>query len=129
MPSSKFNVYLNADYGRDNNVGAPGYASWYGLAGAARWQVTSKFGLAPRLEFFNDKNGFSTGTIQTIKEGTITGEYKYNDHWVARLEFRRDASDQPFFDRGAERKNGTFALAKDMTTATLGVVYLLGPYK
>jgi hypothetical protein len=128
-PNSKVNFYVNGDFGRDNNSVGPGYAEWYGLAGAAHFQLTSKIALSPRVEFFNDKNGFNTGTAQSIKEGTITGEYKYNDHLIGRLEFRRDASDHAFFDRGAARTDGTFALAKSDTTATLGLMYVLGPYK
>ena len=99
-------------------------SSWQGIAGAFRYQLTKRIAISPRAEFFNDANGFSTGTIQKIKEGTITGEYKYNDHLVARLEFRHDASDKAFFDRGAQ-----LAAAKGMNTATLGLVYLLGPLK
>ncbi len=123
LPTSKASFYINYDYGRDNNIG-PGYSSWYGIAGAGRYQLSKKFAVAARAEWFDDANGFSTGTVQTLKEGTLTGEYKYNDHLVARLEFRRDASDQPFFNRGAQ-----LASVKGMNTATLGVVYLLGPLK
>jgi len=40
------------------------------------------------------------------------------------LEYRHDASNKDFFDRGAQP-----ASAKSLNTATLGVVYLLGPLK
>ncbi len=122
-PTAKASFYVNYDYGRDNAVFGPA-SSWQGIAGAFRYQLTKRIAISPRAEFFNDANGFSTGTIQKIKEGTITGEYKYNDHLVARLEFRHDASDKAFFDRGAQ-----LAAAKGMNTATLGLVYLLGPLK
>lgn len=127
-PGAKVNLYVNTDYGRDNNIGA-GYASWYGLAGAARFQLSSKIALAGRAEFFDDKAGFNTGTAQILKEGTLTGEYKYSDHWIGRLEFRRDASDHPFFDRGSANKAGVYQLAKAETTTTMGIVYVLGPLK
>ncbi|HWE48491.1 MAG TPA: outer membrane beta-barrel protein [Bryobacteraceae bacterium] len=123
-PSSKVNFYINGDYARDNNVTGSGYNSWYGIAGAARFQLTSKFALSPRVEVFDDKNGFETGAAQIVKEGTITGEYKYNDHWIGRMEFRHDASDHPFFSRGAQLAN-----AKDMNTATLALMYVFGPLK
>jgi hypothetical protein len=35
-----------------------------------------KFAVAGRLEWFNDPEGFSTGTAQSVKEWTATGEYK-----------------------------------------------------
>ena len=60
---------------------------------------------------------------------TVTGEYKYNDHLIGRLEFRHDHSNQNFFNRGAELPNGTFMLAGSETNATLGLMYVLGPYK
>ncbi len=79
--------------------------------------------MAGRAEFFNDSNGFSTGLKQTLKEGTATAEAKFNDHFVGRLEFRHDASDHPFFDRGKLAPN------KSQNTLTLGIVALLGPLK
>ena len=95
-----------------------------GVAVAAHVQVTSKFAISPRFEVFDDANGFSTGTMQTITEGTITGEYKYNDHFIGRLEWRHDSSDAPFFDRGAQ----TF-VAKDQSTFTVALMAILGPLK
>jgi hypothetical protein len=123
-PNSKVNFYINADYARDNNISGSGYSSWYGLAGAAHIQLTSKFALSQRVEIFDDKNGFETGTAQIVKEGTITGEYKYGDHWIGRMEFRHDGSDHPFFNRGAQ-----LARARDMNTATLALMFVLGPLK
>jgi hypothetical protein len=29
---------------------------------------------------FDDRDGYSTGAEKTVKEGTATGEYKYNNH-------------------------------------------------
>jgi hypothetical protein len=122
-PNAKFNMYINADYARDNRVGG-GYDPWYGLAVAGHYQISKAFSLSPRAEFFNDKTGFSTGTPQILKEGTITGEYKYNDHLIGRLEFRHDASNHPFFNRGAQ-----LAKTDSATTATLGLMYIFGAYK
>jgi len=122
-PNSKLNVYINGDWGRDN---APhgGYAQWYGIAGAARYQIAKLFAVAGRTEIFSDSKGFATGTGQTIKEVTGTGEFKLNDHLVTRFEARHDASDHLFFDHGTGHP-----LTKGETTITLGVVALLGPLK
>jgi hypothetical protein len=122
-PTSKFSFYLNGDYGRDNRIGG-GYDDWYGLAAAARYQAFKKVAFAFRSEVFNDATGFSTGTKQILTEATATGEYKYNDHLVARLEARHDNSNEPFFDRGSQ-----LAATKGMSTFTLGIVALLGPLK
>jgi hypothetical protein len=122
-PNSKFNAYINADWARDNQIGG-GYAQWYGLAGAARYQITKLFAVAGRAEFFSDPRGYSTGTSQSLKEGTATGEFKLNDHLVARFEGRHDSSDHLFFDHGTGKP-----LTKSETTVTLGIVALLGPLK
>jgi hypothetical protein len=80
--------------------------------------------LSSRAEWFDDATGFTTGTKQALKEGTITGEYKYNKYLISRLEFRHHASNRPFFDRGAQPSH-----SKGMNTATIGLIVLLGPIK
>jgi len=118
---SKASAYLNFDYGLDKNPGARGNA-WYGVAGAAQFAVTDHIGFSPRLEWFKDRDGFSTGTVQTLKEFTLTGEYKFAWGLLSRLEYRRDWSDQPFFEKGA-----TLGGSKTQTTLLAGLVAYFGP--
>ena len=120
-PNDNLSYYVNFDYGRDKNVGN-GASKWYGLAGAVRQALGKKFAVAGRLEWFNDPDGFSTGTAQSVKEGTITGEYKMSSWLMSRLEFRDDWSNQPFF-----QKNG--GTAKSQPTILLGMVAFIGPKK
>lgn len=122
-PNSKVTMYLNGDYGRDNRIGGS-YDQWYGLAGALKYQATKNIAFSPRVEFFNDCSGYETGTKQVLKEVTLTSEYKYNDHMIARAEYRHDSSDKNFFDDGT---NG--AKAKGQNTFVVGLVYVLGPFK
>jgi hypothetical protein len=124
-PNSMFNFYVNGDYARNGSPTGSGYAQWYGLAGALKVQLTKKFAVSPRAEFFNDSNGFETGTKQVLVEGTITGEYKYNDHLLARAEFRHDASDHNYFNRSSAGQ----PLVGSMNTVTLGIMAILGPLK
>jgi hypothetical protein len=121
VSGSKASAYLNFDYGADKNVAGPANA-WYGLAGAARFAVTDKVAISPRLEWFKDRDGFSTGTVQSLKEFTLTGEYKWAEGLLGRLEYRRDWSDQPFFDRGAG-----LAAHKNQDTLLVGFVAYFGP--
>ncbi len=114
-------LYINFDYGRDNRPGG-GADQWGGVAGAARFAITPKFAVAPRLEWFNDADGFSTGTAQRLKEGTITGEYVIMPGVVGRLEYRRDWSNVPFFERGSIP--GVF---KSQTTMLAGVTVYMVP--
>jgi len=121
-PSGKLSAYLNFDYGTDKNIGPR--QKWTGFAGALRYQVTNRFAFAPRAEFFNDINGFSTGVKQVVKEITLTGEFKIRDGLISRLEYRRDMSDQPYFDRGAG-----VMVAKNQSTAALAFIAFFGPKK
>ena len=122
-PTDKFSAYFNYDFGTDKNIGL-GRQNWTGFAVAARYQFAKRFAFAPRAEIFDDRNGFATGTAQTIKEFTLTGEMKILDGLISRLEFRRDNSDKPFFNRG-----GDIAYAKAQTTIALGLIAFFGPKK
>ena len=119
--TDNFSYYINFDYGRDKYIGS-GAAKWYGIAGAARYALSKKFALAGRLEVFSDPDGFSTGTAQSVKEFTATGEYKMSSWLMSRLEFRDDWSNQPFF-----QKNG--GSAYNQPTILLGMVAFFGPKK
>jgi hypothetical protein len=121
-PNSKSNIYLNYDYGTDKLTGIR--SNWTGFAAAARYQITSRFAFAPRAEVFDDLDGFSTGVKQAVKEVTLTGEMKIRDGLLSRLEFRRDMSDKPYFDRGAG-----VMVAKNQTTLALGFIAFFGPKK
>ncbi|MCS6952493.1 MAG: porin [Bryobacterales bacterium] len=129
-PHPNASFYLNFDYGIDKAArvihgGAPldfQKSRWVGVAGAARFAVSKWFAVAPRLEWFHDADGFSTGTAQKLKEFTLTGEFKMAQGVLTRLEYRRDWSDQPFFDRGVTP--GAF---KHQDTLLAGFVAYFGP--
>lgn len=108
--------YVNYDYGVDKKI-LGGENRWTGIAGAARFQLSKVFALAPRLEWFNDADGFATGTVQKVKEATLTGEFKLREGVLTRLEYRRDWSNAPFFDRGSTP--GTY---KNQDTLLAGLV-------
>lgn len=119
----KTTVYVNFDYGTDKQPNAL-RQSWTGMEAAARYQFTDRFAFAPRFGALNDRNGFATGTAQWVRELTLTGEMKVCDGVLTRLEYRRDNSDKPYFDRGAG-----VTVAKNQTTLTLAVIAFFGPKK
>jgi len=129
-PNTKFNAYLNFDYGQNTSPLSLSEttsitettANWYGIAGALHFQPTSKWSFTPRIEWFKDSEGFSTGRAQDLKEITLTGEYKMLAGFLARLEYRHDWSNQPFFDRGIDP-----ASSKSEDTVALGFVGFFGP--
>jgi Putative beta-barrel porin-2, OmpL-like. bbp2 len=120
-PSGKFNAYVNFDYGNQKAIisGDPS-ASWYGIAGAAKIQMTDKSAITPRIEYFNDDDGFD-GFGQALKEFTFTYEYKWMQGLLTRLEYRHDWSEFPLFTRG----NGGAIDHQD--TLTIGFVAFVGP--
>jgi hypothetical protein len=119
--SQKLATYLNVDIGSNRNIDHT-MSRFYGIAGAGRYQILHTFAISPRLEYYCDCDGFWSGVPQHLKEFTLTGERKLNDSLIARLEWRRDWSDKPFFQSGGA------PLALDhQSMLTLGVVLLFKP--
>lgn len=130
-PNTKFNYYVNYDYGMNNipAVAAVLHVSpamkatsthWQGIAASARGQVTANAALVGRYEYFFDQ-GAATGTRQHLDEFTGTYEYKWAAGLLTRAEYRYDWSDAAVFNKG------TFESAKNQSTLTLGLIAFFGP--
>jgi hypothetical protein len=91
----KLSVMGNYDYGTDTVGGAR--VHWQGFAGYAKLQATPWLAFSPRFEIYDDASGFTTGAVQTLKEGTATLELKPNDTLMWRIEYRSEFSDVPVF--------------------------------
>jgi hypothetical protein len=115
--TSTLSLMANYDYGKDRFAGAP--VKWQGIAGYLRWQATSNWAIAPRVEWLDDADGFMTGVSQKVKEVTLTSENKIDGGLLARLEFRRDMADEPFFEKDGVK-------VKAQNTFTVGLVYAFG---
>jgi hypothetical protein len=118
-PSDAFNAYINYDYGQNKSPG-PGKAHWTGIAAAAK-MTKGMLSVIPRIEWFNDANGFSTGTTQKVKEFTLTGELKMKEGFFTRIEYRHDWSNEEFFERGSTGSS------KHQDTVLIGFVAFFGP--
>ena len=57
----------NYDYGQDTVNGSK--VKWQGLAGYVKIQPNDWFALTPRAEYYDDKNGFTTGVVQKAEGG------------------------------------------------------------
>jgi hypothetical protein len=109
--TDKVTAGLNYVYAKDSIGSAD--INWQGLALYLKGQLTPSFAIAPRFEIFDDEDGFASGTPQSLKEFTLTGEVKHSSGLIMRLEYRRDWSDEDvFFKEGRSVNNqNTFTLA------------------
>jgi hypothetical protein len=143
-PNAKWSGYLNYDYMQNRNAtqvlvntgttGSPvlvpvdgqyittNLVHQQGIAAEARYQATGTVAFSGRYEYLADESGAITGyTKAGLNEFTITGEYKMAAGMLARLEYRRDSTDNEFFQKGTSR------LVKAQSTLEFGVVAFFGP--
>ena len=129
-PAAKFSAYVDYDYGQNHTAASSTDSEdetpessphWQGVGFAARGQVTPKAALAGRFEYFDDNQGFSTGTTQAVKEFTATYEYKWLEGLLTRAEYRRDWSDQNFFHKGDTE------MVDAQSTVTIAFIAFFGP--
>lgn len=107
----------NVDIGRDEVLGER--MAWHGVAGYARIMVLPTWHLTPRLEWFEDAQGFATGTGQSLREITLTSEHTLVGGLSARIEYRRDWSNAAVFAYRADEFRRT------QHTVLVGLIYAM----
>ena len=130
-PNAKLSLMANYDYGHDHvpNFVTTGYNStvwWSGIAGYIKYAPNDKWYLATRGEWFNDHNGFETGTAQQLGEWTLTAQRMLASKIMARLEYRRDMSDHnvfPYRNSDLGPPLSPFGPVGSQNTITLGMIY------
>jgi hypothetical protein len=134
-PTAKFNAYINYDYVQNRNAAPVGTSTTTyqttnldhlsGIAFAAHYQATSTIAFAGRYEYVADGtspgSAIGMGTHNKFNEFTATGEYKAPEGLLLRLEYRRDGSDNPYFNKGSAK------VVDAQSTLELGVVAFFGP--
>ena len=108
-------IAANFDYGREAVAGRT--MTWQGLAAYLRISPSEWFALTPRVEYYDDQDGFTTGVGQKVKEVTVTGELKDKDGMRMRVEYRRDFSDVAFFPKKTSNR------VRNQDTFTVGLIY------
>jgi len=100
-------LVVNVDRGeQDKATAASTKAKWDGTAVYVNFKLSDEWRLSARTESFNDKDGFRTGTVQKLKETTLTVANTPSKNVELRGEVRRDTSNQAMFtDGGALKKN------------------------
>jgi hypothetical protein len=118
-PNSRLTLMGNYDYGRgDRTTGMADPVFWTGFAGYVRYALNPRYAVATRYEYYDDHDGFTTGSAQHLHGFTGTFQRNLGEHILGRLEFRRDLSNRPTFERG----NGLPSDAQN--TVTAGMVFM-----
>lgn len=92
-------------------------AKWDGIAAYVNVAFSDMFRLSVRGEQLKDKNGYLTGGVQKLKEGTLTLGIAPAKSYELRLEGRRDKSDTATF----VKTDGT--LSKNQTEFAVQALY------
>ncbi len=125
--SPKWTMAVEGDYVIErlwrNEALARSWATSHVAGGAvyARYQLTQKLGVAARAEYLSDRGGLFSGLTQALKETTATLDYKLDDGFLMRYEWRRDFSNQRSFLTDAQG-----VLSKQQNTASVGLVWWWG---
>lgn len=114
-PIAPLTLTLNYDYAEQDEAFADGGATarWHAIAAYATYEITDKFSVGARGEYFRDEDGFrlgfdpNTGKPIDLWEITLTARYKLLDHLFASVEFRHDEATDgaKVFDDGDGVKN------------------------
>ena len=109
-PVKPLSIILNYDDGKEENVIPTGDAAWSGLSGIVKYDISDTYSVALRGEYFDDEDGYRTGTVQKLKEITVSGDIRLGGSLIVRPEYRHDSSDKQSFDNGTKKKQDTIAL-------------------
>lgn len=120
-PSASTTVGLEGDYVTSQNPAPAGASRVSGGAAYFRRQLTPRSALGVRAELLADHDGLFSGQSQRLTDATVTYDFRVNDGFLVRTEWRRDGSNKPFFfgQTVDERKTS-------QTTATLGLIWWWG---
>lgn len=96
-PASKVTAYLEfLDAAEKRTI--PGYDRWYGFATAWKLSPAKRWSFSPRIEWYDDATGATTGLKQTLQAATFTAEYHASSFAVTRLEYRNQWSNTAYAD-------------------------------
>ena len=124
-PFDRWNFMLNYDLGYEEKALAKATrdALWTGVTGYARYKLTDWLEPSLRVEYYNDRNGFTTGLPQELWGVTLTMNTKLGlgtgSMLLLRPELRYDSGDTRFFTDGSD-----FRRKKDQVTLGMGASWL-----
>ena len=113
---------LSYDWGKQEQNNAADL-DWDGVVGYANYAFNERWRISVRAEYLNDKSGYNTGTVQKLKEATLTLGFDPVKSFELRLEGRYDKSDQPTFVRSVATATEPQTFADNQTGFALQGVY------
>lgn len=121
-------LMANYDFGRDYAANLlPGVrgpeADWQGVAGYVKVKLHDKISVSNRYEWFDDRQGFMTGTAQELQSYTATAMFPWEGatFWT---EYRRDWSNADTFNTSSSGLFGPIqGIRAYQNTITLGLTY------
>jgi len=116
-PTGRLSLMVNYDYGRGDRIATVARpVMWAGIAGYAKYAFNDRYAIVGRYEYYDDRDGFTTGTAQNLNEFTGTFERLIAKRLITRLEYRHDNSNRAPFLKGAQPVDG-------QDTVSAGLVY------
>ena len=119
-PTSKLTFVADYNYGRgDIPEGFVNPVYWTGIAGYIHYAFNDSVAWTTRYEYYNDHDGFTTGTLPRthMNEVTETIEKKLHKNLITRLEYRYDNSNHPVYTKGDNLVTG-------QNTVAVGLIYV-----
>jgi len=109
-PIKPLSIILNYDDGKEEMGAGAADVKWSGLSGIVKYEFTGTYSLALRGEYFDDKDGYRTGTVQKLTEVTLSPEIKLDGGLILKPEYRHDMSNKESFEYGTKKTQDTIAL-------------------
>lgn len=99
--SEEVNLGLHAFTSTEEGLAPGGGTAWVnGMSLYLQAQISEKFWLNFRQEFYNDPFGVRSGFAARYRALTITPEYRFTPDWAMRLDIRFDKASNPVFESG-----------------------------
>lgn len=117
--SPRLQLAANYDYGMDRLQSSR--VRWQGVAMSADVAALDWLNVSPRLEWFDDPQGFRTGTAQTLREVTLTSRFAVHQGVTFSAEYRHDWSNRASF----EARDGS--MRDSQNTVAFGLSYTWSP--
>lgn len=86
-----------------------------------KYALPHNYNIAARAEYFDDRGGLFSGSTRALNEFTFTFDRQIEPGFLARAEYRRDGTNQPFF-----LTDTVGNLNRSQSTATLGLIFWWG---